>query len=348
MLKHLEEQGHEIIAIAPEDEYTQRIPYEFHPVQIKSRSVNPLQHLAVLFRFVKVFRKVKPDIALLYTIQPNTHGNIAARLTGVKTISNVAGLGNLFIDKRLATRFATTLYKVALKHPVKVFFQNNEDMKMFIEQGLVNPEKAERIPGSGVDVDRFSPVKQEIESEKRPFVFLLATRMLWEKGVAEFAEAAKLVKKDHPNTVFRLVGPLAADNPTALSKEDMDELTSDGVLEYAGVSDRMEEVIAEADCVVLPSYREGLPKILLEAAAMAKPIITTNVPGCLDVVENAETGFLCEVRDAKSLGIKMLAMIGLKHGVRQSMGVAGRTKAIREFDQVFVFSRYQGATELCH
>ena len=263
LLKHLENQGHEIIAIAPEDEYTDRIPYEFHPVKIKSRSINPLQHLAVLFRFISVFRKTKPDIALLYTIQPNTHGNFAASMTGVKTISNIAGLGNLFIDKRPATRVASLLYKYALKHPDKIFFQNNEDMSLFTKHGLAASNKSLRIPGSGVDTERYSPRKSSQKTEDSPFVFLLATRMLWEKGVAEFAEAARQTKQKYPNTIFRLIGPLGADNPTALTRQDMDALTSDGVLEYAGMSDSMEEVIAEVDCVVLPSYREGLPKILL-------------------------------------------------------------------------------------
>ena len=147
--------------------------------------------------------------------------------------------------------------------------------------------------------------------------------------------------------VFRLVGSLDTDNPTALSREDMDQLTSDGILEYAGMSDRMEDVIALADCVVLPSYREGLPKILLEAAAMAKPIITTNVPGCSDVVENGVTGYLCEVRNAEDLGVKMLTMMELSHDERKSMGEAGHEKAIQEFDQRLVFASYQKAIALC-
>ncbi|MFC1775858.1 glycosyltransferase family 4 protein [Pseudomonadota bacterium] len=347
LLKHLEGLGHEIVAIAPEDEYTSKIPYEFHHIQIKSRSVNPFQHLAVLFRFINVFRKVRPDIALLYTIQPNTHGNIAARITGVKTISNVAGLGNLFIDKRMATRVAMLLYRYALKHPVKVFFQNNEDMDLFINHGLVARDKSVRIAGSGVDIERYSPAEPSQKTKKSPFVFLLATRMLWEKGVAEFAQASRQIKQKYPDTIFRLIGPLDADNPTALSEQDMDALTADGVLEYAGMSDSMEEVIAAADCVVLPSYREGLPKILLEAAAMAKPIITTDVPGCSDVVEDGVNGFVCRARDAEDLGLQMQKILDLDVERRVSMGNAGRDKAVREFNQELVFTSYQKAVAAC-
>lgn len=343
MLKHLQDQGHEIVAIAPEDEYTDKIPHEFHPVRIKSRSLNPFNHLAVLFNFIKIFRRVRPDIALLYTIHPNTHGNLAARFTGVKTISNIAGLGNVFIDTRFATRIAKRLYKMALAHPEIVFFQNHTDMKLFRELGLVSKARSQRIPGSGVDINRFTPSPKGDDSENKGFVFLLATRMLWEKGVQEFADAAAAVARKHGNVTFRLIGPLGADNPVALSTADMQRLTADGVLEYAGVSDDMEQVIAEADCVVLPSYREGLPKILLEAAAMAKPIITTRVPGCMDVVDHGVNGLLCEARDAKDLAAQMLAMLEMDSDKRNAMGTNGRKKVSREYAQEIVIGHYHDA-----
>jgi glycosyltransferase involved in cell wall biosynthesis len=343
LLKYLENQGHEVIAIAPVDEYTKKIPYEFHPIRIKSRSLNPLQHFAVIIRFIKIFRKVKPDIALLYTIQPNTHGNIAAYLTGVKTISNIAGLGNLYIEKKFTTRIATTLYKFALKHPMKVFFQNNIDMDMFIEQSLVDVEKSERIPGSGVDIERFSP-KAVQKNSSEPFVFLLASRMLWDKGVAEFAEAAKLVKKEQENLIFRLVGPLNADNPAALTTQDMDRITANGALEYMGASDQMEDVIADADCVVLPTYyREGLPRVLLEAAAMGKPIISTDAAGCKDVVEHGENGLICKSRNAEDLALQMMRLLHMNSRNRERLGERGRQKVVSQFAQELVFDAYKEA-----
>ncbi|MFT5350512.1 MAG: glycosyltransferase involved in cell wall biosynthesis [Gammaproteobacteria bacterium] len=341
LLKHLAEQGHEIIAIAPEDEYTAKIPYEFHPIKIKSRSLNPISHLAVFFRFLRIFRRTKPDIALLYTIHPNTYGNFAARLSGVKTISNIAGLGNLYITRGFATKVASALYKYALRHPFKVFFQNNEDMKMFIDRGLVDLDKSERIPGSGVDTVRFSPTKQNATEASHPFVFLLATRMLWEKGIAEFAQAARQIKQKRSDVIFRLIGPLDADNPSALSKIDLDAITADGAVEYAGVSDHMEDVIAASGCVVLPTYyREGLPKVLLEAASMAKPIITTDEVGCRDVVEHGFNGLLCEARNADDLAEQMLHMLELGDKSRQQMGINGRDKICREYAQEIIFRHY--------
>jgi len=331
------------VAIAPEDEYTSKIPYEFHPIRIKSRSLNPLNHMAVLISFIKIFRRVKPDIALLYTIHPNTHGNLAARFTGVKTISNIAGLGNVFIDTRFATRVAKLLYKVALAHADTVFFQNDTDMDLFRGMELVSREKSRRIPGSGVDISRFKPVSNAAPEPGKPFVFLLATRLLWEKGVAEFAEAARTIRQKHKSVVFRLIGQLGVDNPTALTSADMHNLTVDGVLEYAGVSDQMESVISEADCIVLPSYREGLPKILLEAAAMAKPIITTRVPGCMDVVDHGVNGLLCEARDAKDLAAQMLAIMEMDSDKRDAMGANGRKKVSREYAEEIVIGHYHDA-----
>ena len=344
LLKHLEDAGHEIIAIAPEDSYTAKIPYEFHPIPIKSRSLNPLNHLAVLFKFTKIFRRVKPDIALLYTIHPNTHGNIAARMTGVRTISNIAGLGSAFIDERFATRVAKLLYKVALSHPDTVFFQNPTDMKMFRDLGLVSQDKSSRIPGSGVDLKRFVP-EEANPTLKTPFVFLLATRMLWDKGVREFAEAAGAVKQIHKEVIFRLVGPLGVDNPVALTQEDMRALTESGSVEYAGTSDQMEGVISTAHCIVLPSYREGLPKILLEAAAMAKPIITTQVPGCEDVVDHGVNGLLCEARNARDLEEQMLNILEMDGTAREEMGIKGRDKIAKEYAQEIVFEHYENAVK---
>jgi len=227
-----------------------------------------------------------------------------------------------------------------------VFFQNDDDMEYFVEHDLVDKGKAERIPGSGVDLERFAPAEPRNSMGDRPFVFLLATRMLWEKGIAEFVEAARAVKKEHENVKFRLVGPLDVDNPTALSKKDMEKLTSDGVVEYGGVSDCIEKEIAIADCVVLPTfYREGLPRILLEATAMAKPIITTKIPGCTDIVEDGLNGFLCAPQDSQSLGQKMLQMMKLGYEERKAMGEQGRAKAVGEFNQKFVLAKYREAVE---
>jgi glycosyltransferase involved in cell wall biosynthesis len=344
LLDRLSGLGHEIIVIAPEDEYSRKIPYPFHHIPIKSKSVNPFGDIVTFLNFFKLLKKTKPDILLLYTIKPNVYGNFAAYLLGIKTISNIAGLGSLFINPGLVTKFAKRLYQLAMKVPAKVFFQNHEDMKMFIKEGLVLENIAERIPGSGVDLSRFTDSSNSVK-ENGKFVFLLLSRMLWDKGVGEYVEAAKLLLPKRADVEFQLLGFLDSDNPQAISKTEMDRLTETEGIIYIGASDYVEDFIQEADCIVLPSYREGLPRSLLEAAAMGKPIITTDVSGCRDVVEDGFNGFLCRPRDSRSLFDKMEKMIGLDSKERARLGANGREKVIREFDQDIVSQKYIQAIE---
>ncbi|MDA3896036.1 MAG: glycosyltransferase family 4 protein [Desulfobacteraceae bacterium] len=342
LLDRLSTLGHEIIVMAPEDEYSRKIPYKFHPIPIKSQSVNPFGDLLIFFNFFKLFKKTKPDVLLLYTIKPNVYGNFAAYLLGIKTISNIAGLGTLFIHPGFATKIAKLLYWLALKVPAKVFFQNEEDMETFKKEGLVSKNIAERIPGSGVDLYRFSScLNAEKKNRKGKFVFLLLSRMLWDKGVGEYVEAAGSFLRIRTDVEFQLLGFLDSDNPQAISQKEMDRLTATEGVVYLGVSDHVEEFIQNADCVVLPSYyKEGLPRSLLEAAAMCKPIIATDVSGCRDVVEDGVNGFLCRPRDSRSLLEKMEKMIDLDVGERARLGNNGRKKVIKEFDQRLVIEKY--------
>jgi glycosyltransferase involved in cell wall biosynthesis len=350
LLNRLSVLGHKIIAIAPEDEYTKKIPYEFHHVPIKSRStISPISDIIAFLTLLRIYKKVKPDIVLLYTIKPNIYGNFAAFLLGIKTISNIAGLGTLFINQSFITKLAKLLYRIALKVPKKIFFQNNEDMEMFIKDGIVSSSIADRIPGSGVDITRFFPNSgYERKKNKKKFVFLLFSRMLWDKGVGEYIEAAKLLLRKRNDVEFKLLGFLDFNNPNAISKEEMEKLTETEGIEYLGVSDKVEDFILDADCVVLPSYREGVPRSLLEAAAMAKPIIATDIPGCRDVVEDGFNGFLCKPRDYKDLFEKMEKMVKLDENGRKRLGNNGREKIKREFDQNIVIVKYEKViNELC-
>jgi len=339
LLDHLRGLGYEILAVAPEDEYSHRIPYPFHHIPIKSKSLNPVGDLLLFFNLYRVFKKTKPDILLLYTIKPNVYGNLAAHLLGIKTVSNIAGLGALFINPGRVTKLAKWLYRLAMKVPVKVFFQNNEDMEMFIKEGLVSKDIAERIPGSGVDLARFH-CSSDIVKKEGKFVFLLLSRMLWDKGVREYVEAARLLLRKRTDVEFQLLGFLGSDNPQAISKKEMDQLTASEGIIYLGVSDHVEAFIQKADCVVLPSYKEGVPRSLLEAAAMAKPIIATDVTGCRDVVEDGVNGFLCQPRDSRALLEKMEKMIGLDGRERTRLGNNGRDKVKKNFDQNIVIEKY--------
>lgn len=265
-------------------------------------------------------------------------------MLGIPVINNVAGLGRVFIDPGLITRITRNLYRISLRKSHKVFFQNEDDLSLFINSGLVDARVSERIPGSGVDTQRFAPVSVIKKGER--FSFLLVARMLWDKGVGEYVEAARHLKAKYSHVSWGLLGFLDIQNPSAISREQMQQWVDEGIVNYLGTTDTVSTFLSEADCVVLPSfYREGVPRSLLEAASMAKPIITTDSVGCREVVDNGITGFLVRPRDAQDLAEKMERMIKLTAEERGLMGIKGRDKMIREFDEKIVINRYLEVVE---
>jgi len=210
---------------------------------------------------------------------------------------------------------------------------------MFTGENLVDKRKCDILPGSGVDTYRFTPVSYKKEDEV--FRFLLVARMLWDKGIGEYVEASKIIKSKYKNIEFQMLGFLDVENNSAVSKEQMQESVGAGFVNYLGISDNVKEEIAKVDCIVLPSfYREGTPRILLESASMAKPIITTNNVGCRDVVDDGVNGYLCEIRNAQDLANKMETLLSLSESERIEMGKRGREKMILEFDESIVIGKY--------
>jgi glycosyltransferase involved in cell wall biosynthesis len=221
---------------------------------------------------------------------------------------------------------------------VKIFFQNKDDLALFIEHGLVKEKLAGLLPGSGVDVHRFKPTG--FANATTSFVFLLVARMLKDKGIVEFVTAARLLKIHYPHIECQLLGFLDAKNSTAISSEEMQAWVDEGVVNYLGVSDNVLDFLHLADCVVLPSYREGTPRSLLEAASVAKPIITTDAVGCREVVDHGINGYLCEPRSVEDLKAKMEQMLLLSEAERLQMGLKGREKIVKHFDEKIVIDRY--------
>jgi len=332
--------GYEVIAVAPADKYAPQLPAmgcRFVPLPMDNKGTHPGRDLLLLWRFFRLIRNERPDLFLGYTIKPNIYGSIVARATGVPVINNIAGLGSVFIKGGGLNRLVRFLYRLALARSCKVFFQNEDDRQLFIKGGLVSKVVAERLPGSGIDLKKFRPVSLPVRSQIR---FLLIARMLWDKGVGEYVEAARILKQRGLNVDVCLLGFLDVQNPSAISKSQMDGWVAEGVVCYLGVSDDVREEIALADCVVLPSYREGTPRTLLEAAAMARPIVTTNAVGCREVVDDGVNGFLCRPKDASDLADKMARMIVMPHAQREAMGLRGREKVEREFDEQVVIKKY--------
>jgi len=346
LLRALVADGHEVVVVAPHDDYASRIAEfscRYVPLPMDNKGANPLRDLLLLFQFYRLLRYEKPDVFLGYTVKPNVYGSLAAHLLGVPVINNIAGLGAVFIKQNWLTSVVQRLYRLALSRSRYVFFQNRDDCQLFIDSGLVRSEATALLPGSGIDLQRFcfSPVT----AEPHKFRFLLIARMLWDKGVGEFVEAAKMVQERWPNIECCLLGFLDVQNPAAISRSQMNEWVAQGSVLYLGVSDDVRSEIRKADCMVLPSYREGTPRSLLEGAAIGRPIITTDAVGCREVVDNGKNGFLCKVRDAKDLAEKMEQMLLLNEESRYAMSVYGRQKMEREFDEKIVIKRYLEAID---
>ena len=342
--------GFEVIAVAPSDKYVAELELlgcRFVHLEMDNQGTHPVRDLLLLWRYCRLLKTEKPDLCLFYTVKPNVYGSLASSLFSIPFINNVSGLGAVFIQGGWLKRFVSALYKLAFRNSYRVFFQNSDDLALFLENKLVKVELTDVLPGSGINLCRFTPI---CDANRKPlttsFRFLLIARMLKDKGVVEFVNAAQLLKKLGLKVEFCLLGFLDVQNPAAISSEQMKEWTDQGFVKYLGVSDDVREQIASADCIVLPSYREGTPRTLLEAAAMGKPIITTNVVGCKEVVEHGVNGFLCEVKNTQDLALKMKELLLLSNDQRRLMGEKGRLKMEKEFDENIVIQKYLQAIDL--
>lgn len=348
LIRGLQAAGHKVVALAPTDSFSPRfeaLGVEYVPIEMDSKSVSPLRDLALLAGYRRALRRIRPDIFLGYTAKPNVYGSLAAHSVGARVINNVSGLGTAFIRQGVLTRIVSSLYRLAFKRSSAVFFQNREDRDLFVAKRLVRPEQARLLPGSGIDLARFRPSPEPEGRPARPVTFLLVARLLRDKGVGEYVEAARRVRAARPDIRFQLLGFLDVANRTAVPREEVDAWVKEGVVDYLGAADDVRPFIETADCIVLPSYREGLPRTLLEGAAMAKPLIATDVPGCRDVVRDGVDGYLCHVRDPHSLADAMLRMADLSPEERRRFGSAARARVEAEFDESLVVSRYLEAIE---
>lgn len=341
LIKALLARDYEVIAVAPLDDYSVRVAQlgiRYMPLPMEQQGTSPWKDLVLAGRFLRLLRRERPDVYLGYTVKPNVYGSLAAHVLRIPVINNIAGLGTAFIRNTLLTRMVKALYRVALRRSHTVFFQNDDDRVLFISERLVQPEKTSLLPGSGIDLLAFQP--SNLLPHDDTLRFLLVARLLWDKGVGEFVEAARIVRQKAPRTRFQLLGFLDVENPTAVDRALVDHWVSEGVIDYLGATDDVRPFIAASDCIVLPSYREGTPRSLLEGAAMGKPLIATDVPGCRQVVEHGENGFLCAPRDKHELASRMLEFTELSPERRLAMGAASRAKVEREFDERIVIERY--------
>lgn len=343
LMRALQSAGCEVVAVAPHDgpqvARLQAAGIRFAAVPISGAGTNPLRELRSVAALWQTLRRQRADLVFSYTPKGNLYSALACIASGRAYVPNVSGLGRAFIRPSLITRVVKLLYRLSFGRARHVFFQNQEDLDTFVRAGLVPAALAERLPGSGVDLAWFQPAAPTPQAPEAP-IFLLVARMLWDKGVGEFVAAARQVRLRHPLARFQLLGFADVANPSAIPRRQLDDWVAEGVVSYHGATDDVRPWLAQADCVVLPSYREGVPRTLLEAAATGRPVITTDAPGCRDTVRDGVTGFLCRPADADDLADKLLRFIHLPPAARSAMGSAGRAFMEQHFDERQVIARY--------
>ena len=340
LVSRLQREGYDIVAIAPRDAHSEALValgVRYFPIDIDSKGLSPVRDLKLAAAYLRILKQVRPVAFLGWTIKPNVYGSLAAHALGIPVINNISGLGTAFIKIGLVTRVVRMLYRAALARSATVFFQNRHDCDLFVEQRLVRQGRTALLPGSGIDLAQFVP---EPAGEGAPLVFLMVARLLRDKGVVEFADAARIVRASRPDVECHLLGFLDVQNRTAIDRATVERWEEEGTLRYLGEAADVRPHLVRAAAVVLPSYREGMPRSLLEAAAMGRPLIATDVPGCTEIARAGENAFLCTVRDARSLADAMLAFLALDPAERTAMGRRSREIAEREFDVSVVEARY--------
>lgn len=341
LMRGLVEAGYRVVAIAPADGHESELTalgVEFEPIAMNSRGMSPNEDAQLLLSYMRILRRIRPAAYLGFTIKPNIWGGLACRILRIPRIANIAGLGTTFIDRGPLNVLVRRLYGIGLGNAACVFFQNRDDRRHFVAERIVDPDRTALLPGSGVDLQRFAPMPRVQDGRT---VFLLVARLLRAKGIAELVDAATVLRQRHGHAVVVRVLGIRDHSPGGIDAATLERWQDEGQIELLDAVSDVRPALAEADCVVLPSYYpEGTPRSLLEAAASGKAIVTTNMPGCRDVVEEGVNGFLCAPRDASALTTALDRYIALPPKARHAMSVSSRQKAERQFDEQIVINAY--------
>jgi glycosyltransferase involved in cell wall biosynthesis len=341
LMRALREKGYEVIAVSPEDgKYSGLLEKEFSFFAVKNldrKGTNPVKDLKLFFEYFLLFRRLKPDLVINFTIKPNIYGSISAGLLGIPSISVITGLGYVFIRESWLTKFVKLLYWLAFRFNRAVVFQNSEDMKTL--KNLCEG-RCLLIESSGVDLKHFDPELCK-EAKKDEFTFLFVGRLLTDKGIYELIKAYEKLKEENPKVKLIIVGSPDEGNPNSISKGELEKWMKEGLVEWHGFQEDVRPFYCMADCVVLPSYyREGVPRVLLEAMAMEKPIITTDAPGCKNVCVDGVNGFLVKPRDVESLYLAMKKAVEMGEVELRKMGKKGREIVEQKYEISKIVSEY--------
>jgi glycosyltransferase involved in cell wall biosynthesis len=341
LIARLQNEGFRVTVLAPADEYRAKLESSAQVELICLRNLhpqeqNPLRDLAFYAELKRWFKKLKPDLILTFTIKPNLFGSLAAKSMGLEIIPTVTGLGYTFLREGWLNKLVAQLYRLAFRGLPLVALHNDSDLRLLQKIGILAEGQGVSVPGSGVDTERFhyAPLPT-----RRPFIFLFLGRLLRDKGLMELAEAIEQVKKRWPMVECWLAGSNEVENPAAISKAELQNWIERGVFRYFGQVDDVRPLIQQAHSVVLPSYREGMPRAILEAMSMGRPVIVTNVPGCREAVP-LQCGLWTPPRDADALAAALEQMIQMSDEQLLNMSLDSRNSAVQRFSCAAVEAEY--------
>lgn len=336
LIERMIREGYEVyvaLPYGPKVELLKEMGCKFVDTPINRRNTNPVEDLKVFLNYIKVLKEVKPDVVLTYTVKPNVYGGIACRIKKIPYICNVTGLGSGYLNGGIVQKVVQILSKLAFRKANKVFFQNTADRDLLVQQGVVK-DNYDLLPGSGVNLETYKVLPYPPEDQ--PINFNFVARVMKDKGIDEYLEAAKIIKEKYPNVVFNVIGMI--DQPHY--EEILKKYEEDGIIKYHGFQTDMMPFIERCNCMINPSYTEGMSNVLLENAACGRPLIASDIPGCKEIICNNLNGFLFEVKNFNDLALKIEKFIGLKYEEKVIMGKRGSEKVIAEFDRQIVINKY--------
>lgn len=342
LIQELIWEGNEIVVSLPDGELIpdiRKLGVKVIITDIDRRGINPLTDLTLLLRYLRMGLTLKPDLVITYTIKPNIYGGIVCRLLRIPYAENVTGLGTTFQTENLIKKIVCFLYKISCRYAKVVFFENEENKQVFLDHHLIREEQACRLNGAGVNLEEYPYT--EYPDENEPIRFLFIGRVMKEKGVNELFEAARRIKKEYPDVLFDIVGPMEDEYGSVIKK-----LEEDGIITYYGYQKDVRPFIARCHCFILPSWHEGMANTLLEAGAMGRPLITSRIHGCMEAVEEGKNGYLAEKENEENLRQSLLDFIRLQKCEKKNMGCRSRKHMERFFDKAKIVKNTIGVLKL--
>lgn len=335
LIQELIRQGNRVIVSVPDGELIpdiRKLGVKVILTAVDRRGINPLTDMKLLMSYFRMEVTLKPDLVITYTIKPNVYGGLVSRILRIPYAENITGLGTTFQTDNLIKKLVCFLYKISSKHANVVFFENEGNKQIFLDNHLIREEQACRLNGAGVNLEEYPYT--EYPDENEPIRFLFIGRVMKEKGVDELFEAARRIKKEYPDVLFDIVGPMEDEYDSVLKK-----LEEDGIITYYGYQKDVRPFIARCHCFVLPSWHEGMANTLLEAGAMGRPLITSRIHGCMEAVEDGKSGYLCWVKNSQYLYRMLIGFIDLSYEQKRNMGSNSMRCITKLFDKKEIIKR---------